>query len=195
MNQKLGGTICGAAAVSAALIFSMLVGASACSDDDDDAVQSGDAGLVPNGDGGLVQIDVGAADSAPTPDAMAVDDGQIAGAMVTVNEGEIAQGMLAATKAQTMAVRDFANMMVMHHRAALERAAAVATGAGIAPVPSVIKQMLQNKNAAKLTELSLVNPPAFDVLYIEGQIMAHLEVLNLLDTTFLPQAKKRVVAD
>lgn len=184
MNQKLTRRICGPAAVSAGLVFSMMFAAS-CDDTDD----------VQNADGGLGQIDVGVPDTASAPDAMGrpdampVNDAEIVGAMATVNQGEIDQGMLAAMKAQTMAVRAFGNMMVMHHRTALNRASAVATAAGLAPAPSPIEQMLQTNNAAKLMELKLVNPPAFDVLYMEGQVKAHRDVLNLLDTTFIPQAK------
>jgi len=95
--------------------------------------------------------------------------------LVTSGMYEIQAGKIAATKAQSAAVKTFAKMMVTDHTA-MSKAADPAVKASGKPVPTELderrKGLIDNLNGAK--------PADFDKEYLNQQEAAHKEALDLL---------------
>lgn len=88
---------------------------------------------------------------------------------------EIRSSELAAQKAQSEEVRDFAAQMVTDHQAASE-ALAQASGQSV-PDPETYPPQLDPRHAELLTQLESAN--AFDAAYAKLQVQAHEEAVAL----------------
>ncbi len=112
---------------------------------------------------------VGPAMSAePNPDSHFFRDA------VAGNLSEVSGGELALSKSGSSGVKKFAGMMVKDHTAALSTLRALATGKDIElPTNATAEQ------TAKLTALRGLAPDLFDKSYIEWQIAAHKDAIEL----------------
>jgi putative membrane protein len=99
------------------------------------------------------------------------------------NAGEIATSEIAKEKATSKDVHAFAHMMVEHHQAMQKEADQLATSANITPEPPA--QATDKKAAADrmVQQLnSTAKGAAFDRAYIDGQVQAHQQTLQELQT-------------
>ena len=111
-----------------------------------------------------------------------LSDGQIAGILGTVDDGEIEQARVALTKATNPEVRTFANHMVEEHTQSKQDAAKL----GLTPAESPKAKELQQAGAKMLAQLNAADANNFDITYIDGQIEQHSQVLSLIKDQLLP---------
>jgi putative membrane protein len=110
------------------------------------------------------------ADHANAADAIFAHEATVGG-MAEVNAGK-----LAARKAQSQDVKDFANRMVSDHSAAGDRLGALTKG-GKAGRPAD----LDKDHKVMLEQLGKVDTRAFDAAYIRGQIVDHQRSAQLYE--------------
>ena len=90
--------------------------------------------------------------------------------------GEVDAAKLAARKAHSSAVRDFANMMVSDHGKANQQLSAVlsANASKTSTTPDMDHKVM-------LDQLEKTSGEAFDVLYIRGQVAEHQKTVQLYE--------------
>jgi len=91
-------------------------------------------------------------------------------------QGEIQAAKLAAHKAQSQAVKDFAYRMVNEHSAAAERLSSLLKG-GAYPASA----RLDTDHRVMLDQLGKASGKAFDEMYIRGQIVDHQKSVQLYE--------------
>lgn len=128
-------------------------------------------------------------DDSPTP----MGERDAAAVLTAASEGEIAQGQLAAMRATSPAVRDFAQMMVADHTASLERSRSVFTAAGITAQENDTSRTLRENSSKSLTTLGSYSGDAFDRQYMQLQADQHQWLLNTMDLELIPAARSREV--
>lgn len=90
---------------------------------------------------------------------------------------EVQSGQLAATNSKEASIQQFAQMMVADHTQASQELK-IAAGEAKITVPA---QMI-DKHAAQFEKLKNAQGAAFDKAYIEAQVAAHREALQLMQS-------------
>jgi putative membrane protein len=137
--------------------------------------------------------DTAAAAMAPAPDSAAApakpSDAQIAHIAVTANSIDSAAGVLAKSKAQSKAVKDFAQTMITDHTQVNKQAVALATKLGVTPEDNDVSRQLQAGAQESQTNLQGKTGADFDSAYIDHEVAFHQAVLDALDKTLIPDAQ------
>jgi putative membrane protein len=124
------------------------------------------------------------ADSAPADTAAAtaaLTDANIVALLDEANKADSAAGALAATKATSKAVKDFARLMMGEHHALRKQGQELAKQLNVMPSPPATNP-LQPLVESEMTALqSTAKGAEFDRVYIEQEIAAHKAVLDLVD--------------
>lgn len=115
-------------------------------------------------------------------------DGQIVQVTATVDSAEISQGNLAVTQASDARVRTYGTSMVTMHTTASAMMMALAQSNGLTPAESALSAMLRTDAMSTQAQLATMSGAAFDRAYVAAQVMQHAHVLDLLDTTLIPNA-------
>jgi putative membrane protein len=89
---------------------------------------------------------------------------------------EVQMGQLAATKAQSPHVKEFAQRMVSDHTAANQKLLSVAGAEGVTP-----PKALDAKDTEALQKLKAESGSQFDRGYIRDQVDAHREAVSLFE--------------
>jgi putative membrane protein len=99
------------------------------------------------------------------------------------NAAEIQTSQIAVEKATSTQVKEFAQMMVSHHQDMQKEADQVATSANLTPEPPA---QASDKRAAGDQMVQQLNSTAkgatFDRAYVDGQVQAHQQTLQELQT-------------
>ncbi len=111
-------------------------------------------------------------------------DAQIAGVTQAANSSEVEQSRIAQAKAKNSDVKDFADMMVLHHQAAQDEQASI----GIETAHSTLSDKLAAQADAALTQLKRAAGD-FDRVYIDSQVEAHRGLLSIINSQLLPNVK------
>jgi putative membrane protein len=119
------------------------------------------------------------------------DDREVAMVVRVANMGEVREGLAARPRATAPAVKYFATMMANDHKAAEDKAEAALTKVDLAFVDSDLSRRLDAESGAATQSLSSLSGDAFDRAYMDRQIAAHTEVLQTIDGTLLPKARKK----
>ena len=122
-------------------------------------------------------------------------DSDIAAIVTNANQGEIDQGQVASTKANSDDVRAFARMMVTDHTSALNQAQSLLSRTNIVANDNDISRGLQNASQGTVSALNTYSGPDFDRTYINSQVDIHQWLLNTLDNTLIPSANNRQLRD
>jgi putative membrane protein len=112
----------------------------------------------------------------------------IAGVVMTANEGEVQQGNAAVSKATSSDVRAFAQMMVSDHTSAMNMARDVFSRNGITPAENDTTRKLRDTSQRAITNLGTYSGASFDRMYMQAQVDTHQWLLNSLDSTLIPSA-------
>ncbi|HJU75162.1 MAG TPA: DUF4142 domain-containing protein [Gemmatimonadaceae bacterium] len=156
-----------------------------------------DADLDTTVAGGNVAVDSPAATTPPPPDReLPTTDGGAVDVLATIDAGEVEEAELARTKAQNAQVKAFARMMIDEHSKDLRTLGdvvknAAITGAtkvgvkvdSVAPgttTPTGIIATLQSMHQQTMSTLNGLTGAAFDRAYIDAQVTAHQEGLNIV---------------
>jgi putative membrane protein len=184
------------------LVLSLaLCAAGACGDDDDDngtGGRDGGAGTSGRGgsggtsgrDGGVSGTGGRGGSGGTRADAGALSDGEIGGALLTANSGEIEQGAIAVTRAQGDDVRSFAQMLITMHNAALDRETALFKMINLTAVTGDDADALKSASDKAVAQLNSASASEFDALYVSAQVDAHQAVLDLIDDRLMPSAQR-----
>src|SRR3954466_16043111 len=133
------------------------------------AAQTGNPAFTPSGTPSA-QLGV------PAPHRLNTTDRVVIEQLAIGNAAEIELAKLAGQKADSQAVKDFAQAMLHDHDAASKRVADFAKASGI-PLPSG----LDAEHQALHQNLAGLNGPGFDVAFAQAQVADHQKTLHLLE--------------
>jgi putative membrane protein len=105
-------------------------------------------------------------------------DAQLVRSLVQANLAEIAAGRLAVSRAQSRAVRGYAQRMIDDHTQLQAEASELKSAKGV-PLPTRPDESQQ----AALKKLAATSGAAFDLAYIEQMLKDHAGTLQLLERT------------
>ena len=108
-------------------------------------------------------------------------DAQIAAVLQAVNSGEIKQAQLAQHKAESSEVRRFAQTMLTAHREMQSSEAILFSRLHITPRDSAVSARVQTDAKNELSNLEDVTGSDFDRDYIDAQVLAQDNALELVD--------------
>jgi putative membrane protein len=115
-----------------------------------------------------------------------LSDPEVAHVAVTANTIDVELGKLAADRAASADVKQFASSMVRDHTAVNERAAALAGKLGVTPKDNAVSQSLMSGAEEARAKVEPLEGSAFDQAYIEREIAYHQAVLDALDDVLIP---------
>jgi putative membrane protein len=115
-------------------------------------------------------------------------ESDIAGIVMTANEGEVQQGNAATARATSPEVRAFAQMMVSDHTSAMNTARDVFSRNAITPGENDTTRTLRDTSQRTVSNLNTYNGTAFDRTYMQSQVDVHQWLLTSLDTALIPSA-------
>ncbi len=172
------------------LAFALAVGAWACSHDERPAASGNEAAVTP------------AASDAPSGPAPAatesseqLDDAQVTTIVRAVNVAEVDQARTASGKLKDESVKKFAQMMMAQHGQAVKNLDELNTKLGLQQKDSQLATELGVKATAVEQQLSATNDSSIDKLYITGQVDAHRQVLDTIDSRLIPAARRDEVKE
>ena len=113
----------------------------------------------------------------------------VAGIVLTANEGEVQQGQAASSRASSSDVRSFAQMMVTDHTNALNAARDLFTRAGVTPGENATTQCLRENSRGTISNLQTYSGAAFDRAYMQSQVDLHQWLLTAMDNTLIPSTR------
>jgi putative membrane protein len=120
--------------------------------------------------------------------AEGVNDAQIASIVVTANQVDIDAGRLAASRATSDAVKEFARLMVTDHTGVNKAATDLAAKLEVTPQDNPTSQSLKADGEKSLAHLKTLEGAAFDKAYIDREVAYHQQVIDALDKTLIPGA-------
>jgi len=132
---------------------------------------------------------VAAAEPVP-PAPPPLTDGEITAISMAINEGELEHAKIAKSRAKDKRVKEFAKMMIKEHTAANKREDALAKRASITSIENATSRKLIDD--AKLRTETLENAAKgaeFDRAYIDGEVLGHTAVLDMLTNQMIPAAQ------
>lgn len=129
------------------------------------------------------------AGAAATATAPQLSDAEVAHVAVTANAIDSSFGELALTKAQSQAVKDFAQTMVTDHGAVNKQAVELATRLNVTPADNDVSRQLQTGADQARAGMESLTGAAFDSAYIAREVQYHQAVLDALDQTLIPAAQ------
>ena len=127
--------------------------------------------------------------TAAKPAEKPLTDGEIVAVTSTANAGEIEMANLAAKTATNADVKNFAAMMITQHKDMETKGKALAAKAKITPADNDASTALKTDVQSTITSLKTQKGKDFDKAYMESQVKAHRDVLNLFDNKLLPNAQ------
>lgn len=116
-------------------------------------------------------------------------DGEVLGAAMAANEGEVTMAEVALKRAIAPDVKKFAERMKSDHGKALEQGKALAKKAKIAGADSDVSTSLKDDAKRTVEELRARSGNAFDRAYMASQVKVHKEILTVIDDRLVPSAQ------
>ena len=116
-------------------------------------------------------------------------DPQIAHIVVTANAVDIDAGKLAETKGTNKDVKAFGKQMVTDHTGVNQQAVALVTKLKVTPEDNPTSQSLKTAGADNLKTLQELKGAQFDKAYIDHEVAYHVQVLEAIDKTLVPNAR------
>jgi putative membrane protein len=122
-------------------------------------------------------------------------DPEVAMVIRVANLGEVREGEVARSKAASAAVKDFANMMINEHGAAEDKAETALLKADLPFKDSALSRQLDAESGSATQSLSNMSGADFDRAYMDRQILAHQKILETIDSTLVPLARKKALKE
>lgn len=126
---------------------------------------------------------------AETPAPKPLGDAEITAVTSAANNGEIEMAELAKKNATNNDVKSFAAMMITHHKEAETKGKTVATKAKITPADNETATHLKSDVSTTIDSLKTQKGKDFDKAYMESQVKAHKDVLDIIDNKLIPAAQ------
>lgn len=118
-----------------------------------------------------------------------LSDGQIAGVMQAVHAGELSHARIALQRAETPAVREYAERMIADHTTTSEELQALERTAGFATEPSALRDELTSQALALEQNLAAQEGQQFERAYLDAQVMLHDQALRTADERLMPEVE------
>ena len=122
-------------------------------------------------------------------------DRQIAMVMRVVNIAEIRESEIARDKSGNAAVREFAQMLINEHEAQNNKTESDLSRVDINSEDTMLSRQLDAASGAAADRLRGLTGAALDRAYVDRQVDAHQSGLSLIDSTLVPQARKKIIKD
>ena len=119
---------------------------------------------------------------------VSLTDEQILHVALTANIAEVEQAQVAIERASSSQVQDFAEMMMEAHSTAVKEANTLFADEQVTPADSDTSEMLQAQSGDMVSTLNAAADEAFDLVYMNGQVALHEQVLDILNRQLIPQA-------
>jgi predicted outer membrane protein len=113
---------------------------------------------------------------------------EISGALTASNNAEIQASVIALTHSFNPVVIAYAQRMIQDHDLANREMLQVGASTGLAAQASTVSQQLELDSLIQNGVLLQLFGPAFDVVYMDGQVRAHQQALRLVEGTLGPMA-------
>ncbi len=117
-----------------------------------------------------------------------LNDGQILAVASVANSGEVEMAELARKNASHADVKQFAAMMMTHHRDAMSKGRTVQDKAKVQIEENDVSTTIKNENQQAMSTLRSQSGQEFDRMYINSQVKMHKDVLDTIDTKLMPNA-------
>lgn len=118
-----------------------------------------------------------------------LSDGDIFAIEDAANNGEIQMAELARKQGAGAQVKDFAAMMITHHRDAENKLKALAKKQNITSKDNDVSNKLKSDVSAMVSDLRSKKGKDFDRAYIDDQVKAHRDVLDIVDNQLIPSVQ------
>jgi putative membrane protein len=115
-------------------------------------------------------------------------EGQVVKWLMVSNQNEVEDGKMVLARATTPEAKAFAQRMIDDHGAALARVQALAAKLGITPQESQESQDKKIEGDVDDQILMRLQPPKFDLLYIDLEVLDHYDDLDTIDEKLLPSS-------
>ncbi|MBP6830636.1 MAG: DUF4142 domain-containing protein [Deltaproteobacteria bacterium] len=122
-----------------------------------------------------------------SPD-MTLSEGEIVATVAAFNRGEITLGTFAQGRASRRDVREFARSMVSEHTEAGTRMSVLARRLNLTSIEGTESLRLTAEAAATRQQLSRLRGSVFDRAFLDAQIAAHSELIELIDHKLISSA-------
>jgi putative membrane protein len=126
--------------------------------------------------------------------AQALNDPTIVAIFDAANTWDMETSGLAAKRAKSHDVHEFAEMLVRDHKTVRQQGRDLAKKLGVTPTPPANFGMAKD-HAAAMKKLSALHGAAFDKAYLAHEVAYHKAVLDAVTTTLLPALHNAEVKD
>lgn len=124
-----------------------------------------------------------------SPAGSAPNDAQIAMIAVVADSVDVDAGKMAAEKASSKEVKEFAETMVRDHTAVNAKATALAKKLGVTPEESATSKSLKSDGDKMLAKLNKMSGAEFDKAYVDNEVSYHEAVIGVVEKTLIPNTK------
>jgi putative membrane protein len=118
-----------------------------------------------------------------------LSDGDIFAIEDAANNGEIQMAELAKKQGVGAQTKDFAAMMITHHRDAENKLKALAKKQNITSKDNDVSNKLKGDVSSMITDMRAKKGKEFDRLYMDNQVKAHRDVLDIVDNQLIPSVQ------
>jgi putative membrane protein len=123
---------------------------------------------------------------APGPAPLLCSDGQLAAAMEAANQSEVELAQTVRDGLTSPGAIALEEKLLTDHSLLLEMAQGAARAARIAPVDNGLSRALASAGRADLAALGTLTGAALDQAYVDGEVLAHIVSLSLLERVLVP---------
>lgn len=148
--------------------------------------------LAVAGSAALVLTMVGAMTGRAQSAASKLDDPTIVAIFDAANTWDIETGQLAAKKATSKEVRDYATMLVRDHTNVRKQGRDLAAKLKVTPTPPK-DFALAKTHADAMKKLRALDGKAFETAFLENEVAFHQAVIDAVTNTLLPALKNEEV--
>ncbi len=118
-------------------------------------------------------------------------DEEAAAVVDAINTGEIEMARLAKTRAANNRVREFATMMIRDHSEAKKKQEQITQRMGMRAKSNDLSKRLEEDGNRTLATLRTLKGKDFDDAYMDAQVRAHSEALNVLQNQVIPSVRNK----
>lgn len=118
-----------------------------------------------------------------------LNDGQILAVARVANDGELQMAELARKNAKSNDVKQFAAMMISHHRDVMTKERQVQDKAKVQVEENDVSTEVKREAEGAISTLRNQSGDEFDRGYVDAQVRIHKDVLDTIDQRLLPNAR------
>lgn len=125
----------------------------------------------------------------PSGAPMTLSASEITSILATTDSAEILPSQLALEKAQSEAVKAYAQRMINDHGMLEDSLQAMVHRQNITPAPNQLSQQLHSQTQSTMQRLQGLSGAEFDQAYMQAMVQSHQEALSMIDNQLLPSTQ------